>query len=69
MTQRQRPAPIARSSSAEQRNSHLSEGERTAEALARDFLDSARDLISFKDIESRNLFVNRQFETTVHARH
>ena len=52
-----------------QHNSDFIEGERTAEVLARDFLDSARDLISLKDTESRYLFVDRQFEKTFHARH
>jgi PAS domain-containing protein len=50
-------------------NSDLIEGERAAEALARDFLDSARDLISLKDTEGRYLFVNRQFEKAVQVRH
>jgi PAS domain S-box-containing protein len=68
VTHRQQFGPNDRRNDAARQKSYERELKRAEEALAREILNNSANLISLKDAEGRYLFVNPQFEKTLHVR-
>jgi len=68
VTHRQQSGPNDRRSDGARQKSDVRQPKRAEEALAREILNNSANLISLKDAEGRYLFVNRQFEKTLHVR-